>query len=130
MPPPLVIEDSLYLRKRLVGADNGAGNQLRKKCLEQKKLGKRACWPVPATHDVDVIGQSLKTVKRNAKRERGVDKTAGHTRLPKEHVSVFEVADQPDINDDRGPDAASVGWNGNLDQPIECDRAQEHEHIE
>src|SRR5439155_22911275 len=56
MPPPLAIEDSLNLRERLIGPDDGSGNQLRKKRLEQEELAERACWPTATADDVNVIG--------------------------------------------------------------------------
>src|SRR5262249_41510361 len=130
MPAPLVIEDSLYLRERLIGPNNGSGNQLREKRFEQEELAERACWSVATSYDVDVIGQSLKTVERDAGRECEVDIAASWARFPKEHVSVFKVPDQPDVDDHGGYDAASVGRNSNLDQPVERDRAQKHQHVE
>src|SRR5262249_57075035 len=119
MPPPLVIEDSLYLRERLIGPNDGSGNQLRKKRFEQEELAERTCRSVATAHDVDVIGQSLKTVERDAEREREVDVAASWARFLKQHVSVFEVSDQPDVDDDGGYDAAAIGPNRQPGQPVE-----------
>src|SRR5215472_9778610 len=130
MPPPLVIEDSLYLRERLIGPNDGSGNQLRKKRFEEEELAERTCWSVATAYDIDVIGQRLKTVERDAERQCKINIAARWARFPEQHVSVFEVPDQPDIDDDRGHDATSVGRNNNLDQPVECDRAQKHQHVE
>src|SRR5262249_24380946 len=100
MPPPLVIEDSLYLRERLIGPNDGSGNQLREERLEQEELEERACWSAATAHDIDVIGQRLKTVERDAEWKCKVNVAASWARFPQQHVSVFEVPDQPDIDDD------------------------------
>src|SRR5260370_7578610 len=51
MPPPLVVEDSLYLRKRLIGPNDGSGNQLRKKPFEQEEFREPPCRPVATPSD-------------------------------------------------------------------------------
>src|SRR5262245_13225435 len=130
MPPPLVVEDSLYLRQRLIGPNDGSGNQLREKRLEQEEFAERACRSVATAYDVDVVGQSLKTVERDAERECDVDEATGRARFPEQHVAVFEVSDQPDVDDHGGYDAAPVGRHSNLDQPIEYDRTHKHQHVE
>src|SRR5260370_33061651 len=130
MPPRLVVEDSLYLRKRLIGPNYWSGNQLRKKRFEQEEFGERACRPVATAYDVDVIGQSLKTIERDAERECDVNEAAGRAGFPEQHVALFEVPDQPDVDDDGSQNAASVGRHSNLDQPIEYDRAHKHQHVE
>src|SRR5262249_30701749 len=99
MPPPLVVEDSLYLRKRLIGSNDGSGNQLRKKCFEQEEFAERACRSVATAYDVDVVGQSLKTVERDAERKCDVNVAAARARLSEQHVSIFKVSDQPDVDD-------------------------------
>src|SRR5207245_11591640 len=96
MPPRLVVEDSLYLRKRLIGPNDWSGNQLRKKRFEQEEFGERACRPVATAYDVDVIGQSLKTIERDAERECDVNEAAGRAGFPEQHVAVFEVPDEPE----------------------------------
>src|SRR5262249_10756021 len=102
MPPPLVIEDSLYLRERLIGPNDGSGNQLRKKRFEQEELAERTCWSVATAYDVDVIGQSLKTVERDAERECEVDVAASWPLSTRECVSVLRVPNAACVEEEGG----------------------------
>ena len=77
-----------------------------------------------------MVGQGLKAVEGDAERQRRIDKTAGYVDVPKQHVAVLEVPDQADIDDHSRRDAPPVGGNGDLDQPIEYDRAQDYGHVE
>src|SRR6266851_1691613 len=119
---PMAAEQPAELRQRLLGTDDGSGDELRKESLEQEKFAERLCWFAATLRDIDMVGQGLETVEGDAEGQRGIEIAAGLAHFAKQEISIFEISDQPDIDDDRRGDALPAGRDGDLNQPIQRHR--------